>query len=64
MLFANDADADRHLGFMRNALSPETFLSHILALRPGEALEIILREQLPRITARLESLRGAGGIKS
>ncbi|WP_306598029.1 hypothetical protein [Geothrix sp. 21YS21S-2] len=56
LLFADDADADRHLGFMRKALSPATFISHILSLRPGEALEVILREQLPIILPRLENL--------
>lgn len=57
LLFADDADADRHLAFMRQALPPATFISHILSLRPGEALELILREQLPRILPRLETLR-------
>lgn len=63
LLFADDADADRHLGFMRKALSPATFISHILNLRPGEALEVILREQLPLILPRLERLaQGQGGL--
>jgi mannitol-1-phosphate 5-dehydrogenase len=56
LLFSSDVDADRHLSFMRKALSPPTFISHILALRPGEALEIILREQLPLILPQLERL--------
>jgi hypothetical protein len=58
LLFSNDLDADRHLGFMRKALTPGTFISHILALRPGEALEIILREQLPLILPKLALMRG------
>lgn len=61
LLFADDADADRHLGFMRKALSPATFISHILSLRPGEALEVILREQLPLILPRLERLASVKG---
>ena len=56
LLFADEGDADRHLGFMRKALSPATFISHILSLRSGEALEVILREQLPLILPRLERL--------
>lgn len=64
LLFADDDDADRHLAFMREALPPATFISHILSLRSGEALELILREQLPRILPRLERLRGsAKGLK-
>lgn len=63
LLFADEDDADRHLGFMRKALSPATFISHILSLRPGEALEVILREQLPLILPRLEQLsHGKGGL--
>ena len=54
LLFSSDID--RHLSFMRKALSPATFFSHILALRPGEALEVILREQLPLILPQLERL--------
>lgn len=61
LLFSNEADADRHLGFMRKALSPATFISHILVLRPGEALELILREQLPLILPRLERLGAPAG---
>jgi hypothetical protein len=56
LLFSSEIDADRHLSFMRKALSPATFISHILALRTGEALEVILREQLPLILPRLEQL--------
>lgn len=56
LLFSSDRDADRHLAFMRRALTPGTFISHILALRPGEALEIILREQLPLILPRLAEM--------
>lgn len=63
LLFSREADADHHLGFMRRALPPAMFISHILSLRPGEALEIILREQLPRILPRLERL-GCNGARS
>ena len=60
LLFDNKSDADRHIGFMRRALPPAMFISHILSLRPGEALELILREQLPHILTKLERLRAAG----
>ena len=57
MLFDNEDDADYHLAFMQRALPLDGYLSHVLNLRPGEALEIILREQLGRITEQLGRLR-------
>ena len=60
LLFQADGDADNHLAFMRRALRPSALLTHVLNLRKGEALECVLREQLPNIVGRLASLaRGA-----
>lgn len=60
MLFENQDDADYHLSFMRRALPRDGYLTHVLNLRPGEALEIVLREHLDGILARLERLQAAG----
>jgi mannitol-1-phosphate/altronate dehydrogenase len=56
LLFENEADEDRHLSFLRKTLSPRSLLTYILGLRKGEALEIVMRERLPKIVSELESL--------
>ena len=60
MLFENRDDADYHLSFMRRALPLDGYLTHVLNLRAGESLEIVLRERLDGIMARLAALRGQG----
>lgn len=60
MLFENRDDADYHLSFMRRALPLDGYLTHVLNLRSGESLEIVLRERLDGIMARLAGLRGQG----
>jgi mannitol-1-phosphate/altronate dehydrogenase len=56
LLFDNPKDNDRHLAFMQRALSPASFLSHVLGLRPGEALEISLRQHLPEMFTKLRKI--------
>jgi mannitol-1-phosphate/altronate dehydrogenase len=56
LLFSNVNDADRHLAFMRRALSPTAFVTHILSMRKGEALEMIFEERLPKILEQLDNL--------
>lgn len=57
LLFNNENDADRHLAFMRRALSSTTFLTHVLSLRKGEALECVLSERLERMMSQLKNIR-------
>jgi mannitol-1-phosphate 5-dehydrogenase len=56
LLFNNENDSDRHLAFMRRALTPAAFVTHILSMRKGEALEMIMEERLPKILDDLETL--------
>lgn len=56
LLFENEADEDRHLSFLRKTLSPRSLLTYILGLRKGEALEIVMRDRLPKIVSELETL--------
>lgn len=63
ILFDDEKDADHHILFMRRALSTSAFLTHVLSLRRGEALERVLNERFPGILARLDEIprRGKGG---
>ncbi len=56
ILFEDEKDADHHLSFMRKNLSPQALLTYILGLRKGEALEIVMRDRLPKIISQLEEL--------
>ncbi len=58
--FQDERDADRHLTFLRRALSPQALLTHVLSLRAGEALEVVLRNQLDGLFRRLDALPKAG----
>lgn len=64
MLFENSDDADYHLSFMRRALPRDGYLTHVLNLREGEALETVLREQLDGIMARLKALAARETVTS
>lgn len=56
LLFDNKTDSDRHLSFMRKALTPTALLTHVLSLRKGEALERVLSDRLANIIQKLEEL--------
>lgn len=56
ILFENEKDVDHHLSFIRKTLPPEILVTYILGLREGEALEMVMREQLPKIVSQLETL--------
>ncbi|MFN8790922.1 MAG: mannitol-1-phosphate 5-dehydrogenase [Bdellovibrionales bacterium] len=58
LLFDNPKDSDHHLLFMQRSLSPTNFLTHVLGLRQGEALEVALKSHLPGMIARLNKLVG------
>jgi mannitol-1-phosphate 5-dehydrogenase len=61
MLFENEQDADRHISFMRRAVNPDQFLTHVLGLRRGEALELVLNRRLDAILRELSTLRDTKG---
>ncbi len=56
MLFEDPKDSDNHLAFMRETLSPQILSSYILGLRKGEVLDLVMKEQFPKLTLKLESL--------
>jgi mannitol-1-phosphate 5-dehydrogenase len=63
LLFDNKNDSDRHLAFMRRALTPSALLTHVLSLRKGEALERVLSDRLGLIIAQLEELSRARKVR-
>lgn len=59
LLFDSEGDADHHMAFMRRAIGPTAFLSHVLGLKEGDALEVVLRTQLDGLAERIGRIRGA-----
>lgn len=56
LLFDNPEDSDNHLSFMHRALGTDSFLSHVLGLRRGEALEKVLSSEMSFLLSQLETL--------
>lgn len=56
LLFDDPNDKDKHLAFMQRSLNPSTFLTHVLGLREGEALEVALKARLPIMLNKLKKL--------
>lgn len=56
LLFDNPQDSDSHLCFMHRALGTTSFLSHVLGLRRGEALEKVLSTEMNLLLSKLHSL--------
>lgn len=56
ILFENLHDPDRHIGLMREAMTTPDFNRYILGLRPGEPLDLMLRDQMDGITQELRLL--------
>ncbi len=56
LLFDESNDADYHIVFMRQVLSPSSLFSHVLGLRKGEALERVLLVRLGQIFQKLKGL--------
>lgn len=56
LLFDNPQDSDNHLSFMHRALGTTSFLSHVLGLRRGEALEKVLSTEMNLLLNKLHSL--------
>jgi hypothetical protein len=55
LLFENVSDPDHHLILLRRSMPDDLFNSYILGLRPDEPLDLILREQIGPIIAKLET---------
>lgn len=53
LLFQDQKDPDRHLAFFKNTLTKEDFNTHILGLRSGEPLDLILRNKIDKMTTFL-----------
>lgn len=56
LLFEDVNDPDHHIGLMREAMDTQDFNRYVLGLRPGEPLDLMLREQIGSITAELREL--------
>lgn len=56
LLFENESDPDHHLVLMRRAFPPDLFNTYILGLRKDEPLDLVLREQMESMVARLALL--------
>jgi mannitol-1-phosphate 5-dehydrogenase len=64
LLFDDPNDKDKHLSFMQRALTPSAFLTHVLGLRYGEALETTLCSHLPKMISQLKSISKIMGPKN
>jgi ketopantoate reductase len=56
ILFDNKEDSDHHLLYISKVIPPPVFLTYILGLRKGEALEMILENRFAYIIEQLEIL--------
>ena len=56
LLFEDVNDPDHHIGLMREAMDIPSFNRYVLGLRPGEPLDLMLREKMGSITAELRDL--------
>jgi mannitol-1-phosphate/altronate dehydrogenase len=56
ILFEDPKDSDNHLVFMRETLSSQMLSTYILGLRKGEVLDLVIKEQFPKISLKLDSL--------
>lgn len=56
LLFEDVHDPDHHIGLMREAMGTASLNRYVLGLRPGEPLDLMLREKMADITAELREL--------
>jgi len=56
ILFEDVNDPDHHIGLMREAMSTPDFNRYVLGLRPGEPLDLMLRDHMEAITQELREL--------
>lgn len=56
LLFEDEHDPDHHIRMMQKSMTTEDFNRYVLGLRPGEPLDLMLREQIRAITEELHEL--------
>ena len=56
LLFEDVKDPDHHIGLMREAMETTVFNRYVLGLRPGEPLDLMLREKMALITVELRAI--------
>ncbi len=56
VLFDRQTDADKHIAVLNRALTTELFMTHVIGLRKGEALEILLTNRFDSIVEELRAL--------
>jgi mannitol-1-phosphate 5-dehydrogenase len=56
ILFEDVHDPDHHIRLMRESMDTPSFNRYVLGLRPGEPLDLMLRDQFDNITAELREL--------
>lgn len=56
ILFEDVNDPDHHIALMREAMSPPDFNRYVLGLRPGEPLDLMLRDHFERLSDELSEL--------
>jgi len=56
LLFEDVDDPDHHIGLMREAMDTSDFNRYVLGLRPGEPLDLMLREKIALITLELRAM--------
>ena len=57
LMFEDSNDPDHHIGLMRQSMDIQDFNRYVLGLRPGEPLDLMLREKLNSIMAELSDFR-------
>lgn len=56
LLYEDRRDPDLHLSFLRRTLSQRDLNEYVLGLRPGEALDLILREHFDTLVQELSTI--------
>ncbi|MES2047206.1 MAG: mannitol-1-phosphate 5-dehydrogenase [Pseudomonadota bacterium] len=56
VLFEDVNDPDHHIGLMKEAMDTASFNRYVLGLRPGEPLDLMLREKIGSITTELREI--------
>ncbi len=56
LLFEDTHDPDHHIRLMHESMNTPDFNRYVLGLRPGEPLDLMLRDQMGAITAELREL--------
>jgi mannitol-1-phosphate 5-dehydrogenase len=57
LLFEDENDPDHHIGLMRDAMQTSDFNRYVLGLRPGEPLDLLLREKMEATITELHEFK-------